>query len=271
MRVVASALVVLCIVLAGCSGGDSTSTSSSDGTSGPSGTGSTSTSRSGTSTTATATTTTANPSSNTPPSGSLSVSVPAGAVPLNVTFTIDGTDRDGDDLSWKLDVTGDGEPESTTEAPAAFPATYSHTYAVEGVYNATLTITDGKTDSKFHVLVNATSGDFAKQSVTGGWTASSAGCGGPYDSWVFGTPADGTGWKEFAVDAGTYGRPYQLDFTSSSIATVGGVDFYDDAGTTRVGGKFDTASFADVVPPGAIHGLVTDCGGLNFSFTYQTS
>src|SRR5687768_9184834 len=108
-------LTISAMALAGCSddgGGDGDSTSSSSSTS-RSSTSASSTSASSSGTTSASTTSTG-PAANTPPTGSVSAVVNG----TNATFSLTGTDADGEDLSWELDF-GDGSARATgTDLPA---------------------------------------------------------------------------------------------------------------------------------------------------------
>jgi hypothetical protein len=259
-------LLLVLALLSGCSSGDPGG-GGGEGTTSPGAT----TTRGGGGTTPPGQGTTSAPPpdpDNGAPTGSVEASVPGGQPPFNVTFLLKGSDPDGDPVSWTLSF-GDGSEDATAAAPAALPATVTHAYATAGLFNATYRLSDGARASTFSVLVNATGG--ASQEVTGTWQASSVGCGGPFASWAFGTPAAGTAWVEFDVDAATVGRPFHLEFSSSGPATVAGVDFYSADGMTRAGGQFDSAPFDGTVPEGAEKGLITDCGGVEFDFAYRTS
>lgn len=74
---------------------------------------------------------------NRPPVAKASASKKAGAAPLKVTFSTEGTkDYDGDALKYEWSF-GKGLPKSTLANP-------SFTYTKAGVYNATLKVTDDK-------------------------------------------------------------------------------------------------------------------------------
>jgi PKD repeat protein len=80
------------------------------------------------------------PAENTAPTANLTTDLVNGTAPLNVTFTIDGADEDGDELSWTLDADGDGtEDYNGTEVPSAIV----HEFTAVGNYTALLTVTDG--------------------------------------------------------------------------------------------------------------------------------
>lgn len=87
---------------------------------------------------------------NTPPQGSLTVNV-TGEGPFQATFTVDGSDADGDFLEWTLDADGDGQSDADgTSLPATATIELS-----EGSYNATLNLTDGWTFVEIHLPFNA--------------------------------------------------------------------------------------------------------------------
>lgn len=75
---------------------------------------------------------------NTAPMASLEVTPENGTAPLNVTFSLAGTDADGDNLTWVL-VFGDGNQTNGT----SLPTTVNHTYAAAGNHTASLTVSDG--------------------------------------------------------------------------------------------------------------------------------
>ncbi|GEM_PF-2040993 len=82
---------------------------------------------------------------NTAPTAVISSDVVAGSAPLRVAFVGTGSsDPDGDTLSYSWDF-GDGN--SSTEASP------SHTYSSQGVYNARLTVSDGRTGSDTTTVV----------------------------------------------------------------------------------------------------------------------
>ena len=75
---------------------------------------------------------------NQPPTASLDASPENGTAPLNVTFSLDGADPDGDNLTWVL-VFGDGNQTNGT----SLPTTVNHTYSSAGNHTASLTVSDG--------------------------------------------------------------------------------------------------------------------------------
>lgn len=133
VRPTVAILLLVSLAFAGCSsgggGGASSTSSSSHATS-------SSASASHSNTTA--------PAPNHAPTGTV-WSLPSG---LNVTFGLDGSDSDGDALSWTL-AFGDGKGANGT----ALPANVTHPYAAAGAYNATFTLSDGRNETAYNVTV----------------------------------------------------------------------------------------------------------------------
>jgi hypothetical protein len=131
-----ASLAFVALAFAGCSDGgdddDGTTTTTTTSTSRSVTTSSSSSSTTSSSSSSSSTTTTAAPA-NQAPSGSVSAAVNG----TNVTFTLTGSDPDGDTVTWELEL-GDG----TTEDGTTLPATVEHAYAA-GNYTVNFTITDG--------------------------------------------------------------------------------------------------------------------------------
>lgn len=148
MRLLAllAAALLSTLVLAGCSdnggGGGTTSTTTTTAAAAT-----TTTSRSATTTTTAAGTTSSAPQDRAP-TGSASAVVNGTAV----AFELNGTDPDGDALSWTL-AFGDG---ASTEG-TALPATADHTYAV-GNFTATFTVSDAAHDVRYDLNVSIAPG-----------------------------------------------------------------------------------------------------------------
>ena len=77
------------------------------------------------------------PAANVLPVATLSANVTSGTAPLDVLYTLGGTDADGTIASWTLQF-GDG----TSASGASLPATRAKQYAVRGTFPANLTVTD---------------------------------------------------------------------------------------------------------------------------------
>lgn len=218
MRAWLTLALLLTLALAGCSSGggdgddDETSTTTTTSST------RTTTSRSST----TSSTSTSSGPQNEAPTGSITATVNG----TKVVFNLTGNDSDGDELSWTLSF-GDG---NSTEG-SDLPASLNHTFA-PGNYTAHYNLTDGAQTVGYNLTLNLTAGGGAKQIFEGSWTAPATGCGGPYDDWVFGTPAADVGWAEVAIDAATIGKPYKAVFTVEQAAPVTSfvsISFYSSA------------------------------------------
>lgn len=131
------AVFLIVILLAGCAGGGGDE-STSTGTAASSGSVS---SKSGL------------PGGNNPPTGKVEASIAQGQAPLRVDFTMDGSDKDKDALSWSLDVNGDGKVDRNGNK---LPATANYTYMSPGVFNVTYLLDDGKSKVTFPLAITVT-------------------------------------------------------------------------------------------------------------------
>ncbi|MGH2945489.1 MAG: ThuA domain-containing protein, partial [Solirubrobacteraceae bacterium] len=64
----------------------------------------------------------------------------SGFAPLDVDFTVEASDADGDELTYSWDFDGDGAEDSTGQSP-------SHTYTEPGEYEAAVTVSDGESEA----------------------------------------------------------------------------------------------------------------------------
>lgn len=255
MRLVFLAIVtVVSLALAGCSdggdqdGGSTTSSSSSTG-------------GSSSSTTSSTDSTSAAPAANRAPTGTVSAAVNG----TNATFTMNGTDLDGDELTWTLDF-GDGAAANGTD----LPATSQHAYTV-GNYTANLTISDGEAQSSYEVAVVVAAGAAGgSQEAAGDWVAGSL-INGCLSDFILGDPnypaeLDGVTYASFAIDPVTYGQPFSFDITSPAPFTDPGLTMLDADGAIL----YDSvAVLSDVVPAGAVTGYFWACDGAMLSGTYS--
>ncbi|HLF16044.1 MAG TPA: PKD domain-containing protein [Candidatus Thermoplasmatota archaeon] len=158
MRAWLVGLLVVAALLSGCSGknddsGDTTTPAPTTG-------GATTT---GPAPTTTGAPTTSGPApttgggSNQAPVATVEASTEGGALPLLVTFTLDGSDEDGDDLDWTFDADEDGETEGDGTGDD-LPAEVEFTYEAAGVYNATFTLSDGTEESTRTVSLTVVEG-----------------------------------------------------------------------------------------------------------------
>jgi PKD repeat protein len=208
---------------------------------------------------------TATPTANHAPTAGVNVTGPSsGSVPLNATFTVTGTDPDGDTLSWTV-AFGDGGKANGT----VLPATIKHTFSKGGNFTVRLNVTDGKSSATATTLVTTHMAVLAPdQELELKWTTDGAGCGDAPASMMFGTPTDGVVWKQFDVDATTIGQPMTATGTATSPVFVFQVAYYgaDD----KVIEKFTGGpTLSGVVSAGAVHGLAVSClGGANIVVEY---
>ena len=72
-----------------------------------------------------------------------------GLAPLEVDFSAEVSDPDGDELTYSWDFDGDGTEDSTEESP-------THIYALPGDYEAELTVSDGELEASDSVTVTVT-------------------------------------------------------------------------------------------------------------------
>lgn len=209
-------LTVSAMALAGCSGdggGDATSSSSSTSRSSASGT---STSSSSTSSSGSASSTTSGaPAANQAPSGSISVTVDGS----NATFSLTGSDPDGDIVVWDLTF-GDGSSTNGT----SLPAEATHAYAGGGNFTANFTITDGTDPVTYDIAVLIASagggGGGVGQSAALVWDIGftdqeSASQGPSYLDCTDG-PNKTFNYDSFALDPATVGLPFKATITDAS-------------------------------------------------------
>ncbi len=218
------------------------------------------------------------PGSNVAPGASITASVTQGVVPQDVMFEMDGSDADGDALTWTLDATGDGVPE--TEG-AALPANYTHSYVDEGIYEVTFEVSDGTetTVQTITVDLQAPADPDAEppviQEASVSWAPGQGRCGASYSSWQFGTPAAGITHNEFPVAAATWGQEYVAELIAEAAGIVFiGIDFYDADGTLVADGGTileATGEVSGVVPEDAAWVLAFDCFSTAGQVNYHTT
>jgi hypothetical protein len=149
-------VLLLCLsTLSGCAGSAEESPSTTETTTTPTKSVPTSTTVTVSTTQGTSTNPT-NPSGNERPVPTLVANIQSGRIPFNVTFTIGGTDKDKDALGYTMDFGDASPPESGSGLETGFTQSLVHEYKSEGVYNATLTLSDGKTSATAWLVINAT-------------------------------------------------------------------------------------------------------------------
>lgn len=266
-------LLLVAVVLAGCSG----TTESDSSTTSKSGTGSKSSS--GTKASGTGSQTGAPTSGggggggtgdNNPPTGAISASIPSGAVPLTVKFDLKGTDQDGDDLSWNLDLDGDGKTDKTGEA---LPATESYNYTVAGSYNVSFAISDGTDTVTYKVTINATGeggGAAGPLQIVDGGFSSGAGAGCSPVGGYFGNLSGVFDHQSFEPNPATIGRPFTVAFTQTGSAVSYVVQFWNGGNSVTEDNQSPTSPVTGVVPSPTDQVIISACGpGAQFTFHYE--
>ena len=210
------------------------------------------------------------------PTALLEASAVSGQAPLIVSFTLNGSDPDGDNLTWSFDADGDGQDEING---TLLPAAYEHTYDV-GTFLANLTVSDGNLTAFGNVTITVTAAPAPpppagpKQTVDGDFTVGLEGCyswlaydtAGSDPAAVAGGTLNGTTRVQFNVHQGTIGSPYRAVFTFDQGYLFVNVAFYDSdddlvdsdaSGSPNFGGITITGT----VPVGAARGVIFSCGG----------
>lgn len=211
------------------------------------------TSSSASATTTSSSQTTTGAPGNRPPTATMSVAVNG----TNATFTLNGTDPDGDALSWELDF-GDGNSTNGTSLPAN--ATHAYTGNATNL-TAVLTVTDGDLSTSFNATVALGGG--AKGSVvyaghiTGPDAFAAAGEGCVFAVAQVLAPAPGDMGHLYQVEASTHGWAFAFDLADMNV------DFTDSAGTVLGSGSSGT------VPAGAAMALVCSAGPGAVDADYQ--
>jgi hypothetical protein len=173
-----------------------------------------------------------------------------GTAPINVTFALNGTDADGDAITWSLDFGDNGTAANGT----SLPANVTHLYAAAGLYNATFAVSDGKNTTTVTLALNITGGSSFDQFVASGTpdlacpqcSVAGANTGAGYrnginelDSWFVEIPA------------GAVGQPFTLDSESTDPDMVFRTSCASSG--TAIGDSFVAAGpESGVVPEGAL-------------------
>lgn len=245
------------IVFSGCIAGEEKGTE----TTAPSTTSATSTTEATVSTTASS----APEVANTPPTATLTANIENGSVPLNVTFNFTADDADADqELNWSLDADGDGTADATGTREA-LPGNYTHSFATEGLFNATFLVDDGEsnTTANITIMVSAAAPTGPIQETDGSFVASVAvSClGGPVVD-----PLDGIEYAAFDINPLTLGLPFEITFEGEIVGV--GIEFFDASGGSIDYWESDGAPIADEVPAGSATANVWGCGAADVSFHY---
>lgn len=157
---------------------------------------------------------------NQAPVGAITATISQGTVPVQVNFTLTGSDPDGDKLTWNLDLDGDDKADKSGEE---LPATISHNYTAAGTFNVTYTVSDDQLRStSYRLPMNLTGSAGASQLIAGSWAAGGFGCalyptgpGGSYEEVFYFTAT---------LDPLVLGQPY----TATLAATPSGSQAFLD-------------------------------------------
>ncbi|MCA1819525.1 MAG: PKD domain-containing protein [Thermoplasmatota archaeon] len=272
-------LLIFSIVLAGCSGSTDTSSSTGNGgaggaptskagagattSKGPAGGAGGSTGSGGGSTGGSG-----GGSGNRAPTGSVVADIPQGAIPVNVTFSLKGSDPDGDAITWNLDWDGDGKTDATGKV---LPDSAKHSYTAVGSYKGTFAISDAKgASNSYPFTVNATAAAAAAgpiQTVDGGYVAGLAsGCAA--NAFINGLPAD-VDHVGFDLDVATIGKPYTITFTTSAPAANYLIQFWAGTNSVVQTDQPTSSPASATVPDGADNVIISSCGGASVTFHYE--
>jgi hypothetical protein len=248
---------LLALAFAGCSGKDKDGgTSSSSTSSSHSSSSATTTSASSSSTSHSSSSTSTGPQPNRAPTGSISALVNG----TLATFTLNGTDPDGDALTWHL-AFGDGNSTNGTSVPATLDHNYT---APSGNLTVHYTLTDGKSPVTYNVTLNMTGGGAPAFVFTGAVAQSCAGpceLGTPVGSPPIPLPGAGGCVDFYADKAGTFCIWTELPaglvgkaFTLTSTSGDPDAEFFDSCDAAMgasVGTFYNAGQEAGAVPAGA--------------------
>ncbi len=81
--------------------------------------------------------------------------------PATLNFTLNGTDVDGDNLTWSFAVNG-----TETFNGTQLPAIVNHTFDLAGLFNVTFTVADASNSTVDMLVINATLGELAFMPTT---------------------------------------------------------------------------------------------------------
>ncbi len=260
--VLLASILFLTVGLAGCSGdpADDGATPDPTGTGTATGTGTGTGTQTGTGTGAPGTGGDEN-QANTAPVASLVASAVNGTAPLNVTFTLDGSDADGDNLTWTFSVNG-----TEIETGDVLPADVSYVFG-EGNHTVTLTVNDGVAGNEtLHTIVAADAvtppptGPIVD--FTGTWTSN-----GPVEC-VYGFLADleGVTFAQTSLPAEASGMPFTADFEGAVPGAYYGISWFSSAGwmSDSEADPVLGTSISGAIPGGATTAYFWNCaGGVN--------
>lgn len=212
------------------------------------------------------------PLPNQVPLAELLASAVNGTAPFNVTFNMTGSDPDADNLTWTLDADGDEVMEANG---TTLPANFTHTYSLNGTFNATFTVSDGTNATVSTVSIEVTAGEAVAtasgpiQSYEADWLLGAPGCALVITA--SGSPNDGVTGAARDVDPATWGRPFIADFSAFSPDNLGAEMFFfiDGERQDPLGVDADPGIIEGIVPEGANLIAYRNCGGQGMSVSYS--
>lgn len=202
---------------------------------------------------------------NSSPTATLSASIENGTVPLNVTFDFSAQDADaGQELLWSLDADGDGSADAEGSRDA-LPGNYTHTYLVEGLFNATLLVDDGEanTSANITIIVSASAPSGPIQEVDGNVAASTL----PSCALQYPEQLEDIDHAVFDIDPRTFGLTFLLTFEVAAADTIG-IDFVDASGASLAEDSSGGDPISGEVPENAARAYIWGCAAVDVSFHY---
>lgn len=195
------------------------------------------------------------PPVNEAPTANLTASATSGDAPLSVTFTVDGSDPDGDPLSWSLDANGDGTEDANG---TTVPADVEFSFSTAGVFNATVNVTDGSLESSAQVSITVTEAPPPPFVITASFDLFD-----PTARCSFGSEGLGGNWHVYSPDLTGW------TFTVTPAATTWNVNFVAPDAVTYVG---PTQHNTGTVPAGAAEvDICTSAPGAGGTYTFTAT
>ncbi len=151
------------------------------------------------------------PGTNAAPEATLQANLTAAVAPASILFFINGTDAEGDAMSWTLDANGDNETDAQGDS---VPAEASFVFEEPGSYTARLTISDGQSTTAAEITVEVSAPEAAPApeplDYTGTWNAVGSFC----ETGVAGSTYDGVIQGAANVGPETWGGTFEamIDF-----------------------------------------------------------
>lgn len=215
---------------------------------------------------------TAEENGNTPilaPEASLSANVTEGDAPLNVTFTLEGSDPEDFPLEWMLDM-GDG---NTTYEGDELPFEVVHSFLEAGNYTVVLNVTNGPHATAANVTIQVSTPDppAIPQEASGEWLVGVmfVGCFGDIVGVGFPEDLDGIAYASFEIDPSTIGQEYEASVVTDTAQDSPGFAFLDADWDVIEGGFMSTAA-TGTIPSDAAYGVFWTCLGGLMTGSYST-